>query len=86
MTFNMIMDHWLARPKDQGDLAGQMQRYAEKLPSFNYDIQYCPGNKRFTPDLLSQSIYYISPIMLTILGKELVEAADNNCLRISRRS
>lgn len=55
-----------------------MQRQAKKLTTFGYDIQYCLGNKNFTPDLLSWSLYYVSSLMMTVLAKELSEAAALN--------
>lgn len=49
----VIMDDSALRAlqtKDQ--LVKQMQRYAKKLLTFDYEIQYCPGNDNFTPALL----------------------------------
>lgn len=59
-------------------LASLMQRYAYKVSTFDYIIQYQHGNKNFTTDLLSRSLYYTSLILITVLAKELEEAASMN--------
>lgn len=54
MSFVLITDHLaLQALYTKEELAGQMQRFANKLSTFDYYIKYRPGSENFTPDLLS---------------------------------
>lgn len=58
----------------QGPLDGKLQKFAEKLSTYDYDIFYRPGKNNFVADLLSFALFNISPAMAATMALEMKEA------------
>lgn len=51
-----------------------MQRFAHKFLIYNYDDFYRPEKETFSPDLVSQVIFFVSPDMERLMTKEIEHA------------
>ena len=87
MPFVVVTDHSALRAlRTKEQLDGRLQRFAEKLSYYDYDIVYRPGKDNVVADLLSRALFYVSPAMAATMASEIKEAEQRNRIWLPKTS